>query len=164
MAVMQVWLLLVGRTQVEHQCCKGRAYACHFDRGWHTNVVVVFGANPWLWLLPLPRYDVSELSYEAFTPSIAPPEPPPTSSLLDASATAESDSLLRGDGSFSAAGSRNTSNNYDINGNISGGTGGSGGVDVVESVNNPLRWMEKATAFEGGAFDWVEKDSNDAVN
>ncbi len=77
------------------------------------------------------------------------PEPSPPPLRASGALEGETDPLLRDD-TAGAAGSTAAI--------------GSGGVGATQSISNPLRWMETANSFEGGAFDWVEKDSGDAVN
>lgn len=145
MAWLQISLLLKGMTQVEYHCCRGEFWQCHFDRGLRENVEAVFGTNRWLWLLPNPRYDVAkELSLRFFIPSI--PRPAfEEGEEQDRQGSPVSPSLnLQQSGTASLLLSNENPEDRQ---------------SMVPESNTA--WLERASKFDGGAFDWVQESSNE---
>ncbi len=84
MALFHFHLIAHNMTNVEYNCCGGKAPGCRFDRGRLFNLKEVLGPNYALWWLPV-YTPPQRLDGDNFMPPLPPPPPPPlqvTSNLL----------------------------------------------------------------------------------
>jgi hypothetical protein len=137
MAYLQLYLLFKGMTQVEYHCCKGKAYGCHFDRGLYENVRAVCGNDYRFWFLPSPKFSVSDLNLRLFVASI--PRPLPQESQRPTEGLSV--------------------NHWASDYGTSDPTAQDAATQIEGSgqpESNSVAWMQRATKFDGGAFDWVQ--------
>jgi hypothetical protein len=156
MAALQTYLLLRGMTQVEWQCCGGRAWLCHFDRGVRRNIEAVFGPDMRSWWLPIPYNAQRDLVLLHFTPSIpAPPIEGPSDHNVD-----EEQSLLEQQAEPGPLSIQSGTLWCVLS--VLGAHPVDPGILRPARPSTPSAWLPHTVKFEGSAFDWVPENESGA--